>query len=244
MPPPPEYLCGLTQELMTEPMRTKNGLHFQKVAIEEWMALGNDFCPITGNPLTIDDLVLNKSLQWSISKWRSKTEDILKAESINDVGSSSCSSDVTSLPRHFLCPLTQELMDEPVISNDGVTYERAAILKWLKEHDTCPVTQRPLSRSSLIPNTELRRALDLWQMESSMSSLSLKSPIKPKYSSAYMKQSQSAMTVTRCIPSSILQGIPTSRRKPDQVDRFKKRYAKADLIAALDEAIACSSEGM
>jgi hypothetical protein len=36
-----------------------------------------------------------------------------------------------SLPAHFVCPLSRQVMTDPVIAADGVTYERQAISDWL-----------------------------------------------------------------------------------------------------------------
>jgi len=55
----------------------------------------------------------------------------------------------------FLCPITQELMADPVITADGHTYERAAIEQWLESHNTSPLTGLPLSTHELSPNEAL-----------------------------------------------------------------------------------------
>ena len=52
----------------------------------------------------------------------------------------------------FICPITMELMRDPVSTLDGQTYERAAIEAWLAEHDTSPLTGEKLSSKVLIPN--------------------------------------------------------------------------------------------
>lgn len=33
----------------------------------------------------------------------------------------------------YLCPITTEVMDDPVIAADGYTYERSAIEEWFKK---------------------------------------------------------------------------------------------------------------
>jgi hypothetical protein len=33
-------------------------------------------------------------------------------------------------PSHLLCPITLQLLEDPVVATDGVTYERSAITKW------------------------------------------------------------------------------------------------------------------
>jgi len=61
-------------------------------------------------------------------------------------------------PEAFVCPITKEIMRDPVVDSDGVSYERAAVEAWVREHGTSPVTRRPLSLSDLRPN---RALLDL-----------------------------------------------------------------------------------
>lgn len=64
-----------------------------------------------------------------------------------------------TLPQSFFCPLTMNVMVEPVIDYEGNTYERNAILTWLKDHDTSPVTRNPLTINNLIPNRAIRDAI-------------------------------------------------------------------------------------
>jgi hypothetical protein len=46
---------------------------------------------------------------------------------------------MTDSAASFLCPITHELMTDPVIDPDGNSYERSAIENWLKEHSTSPI---------------------------------------------------------------------------------------------------------
>lgn len=41
---------------------------------------------------------------------------------------------------------------DPVVAEDGITYERAAIESWFKNHDTSPLTNLKLNSKHLIPN--------------------------------------------------------------------------------------------
>jgi TPR repeat protein len=60
-----------------------------------------------------------------------------------------------------MCSITQELMVDPVMAEDGHTYERTAIMNWLKDHTTSPldpsVTIKDLriNRSVLVTIEEL-----------------------------------------------------------------------------------------
>ena len=58
------------------------------------------------------------------------------------------------------CPITGEIMYNPVIASDGNTYERKAIKRWLKDHSTSPITRQPISKTSLIPNRSVKSLID------------------------------------------------------------------------------------
>ncbi|KAI6660011.1 hypothetical protein LOD99_14352 [Oopsacas minuta] len=63
-------------------------------------------------------------------------------------------------PEPFLCPLTGELFDSPMITREGDSYERHAILQHLKHHQYDPLTKKiPLTEADLIPNTALLSAV-------------------------------------------------------------------------------------
>jgi len=54
-----------------------------------------------------------------------------------------------------ICPITQDVMREPVIDKEGNTYEKSAILEWLKTNNNSPITRNVISASELIPNRAL-----------------------------------------------------------------------------------------
>jgi len=41
---------------------------------------------------------------------------------------------------HFMCPITHELINDPVVAEDGHTYERQAIITWVQNKETSPKT--------------------------------------------------------------------------------------------------------
>ena len=55
-----------------------------------------------------------------------------------------------------LCPITAEIMTDPVSTSDGYTFEREAISEWLRTHDTSPITGATLESKTLFPNYSLR----------------------------------------------------------------------------------------
>jgi hypothetical protein len=64
------------------------------------------------------------------------------------------------LPDEFLCPITHELMTDPVITVDGQSYERTAIQEWFQRGSiTSPATGAILTSNILVPNHALRNAI-------------------------------------------------------------------------------------
>lgn len=86
------------------------------------------------------------------SKLLRKVEE-LKSESV-------CSG----IPDEFLCPITRELMREPVIAADGYSYEREAIESWINtKNRSSPMTNLPLLTTLLTPNHTLKMAIGRWK---------------------------------------------------------------------------------
>ncbi|KAK1323616.1 E3 ubiquitin-protein ligase PUB23 [Acorus calamus] len=73
--------------------------------------------------------------------------------------------DGTEVPHYFLCPISLQLMKDPVTAPTGITYDRRSIERWLSSNQTttCPVTNGPIkSPSDLTPNHTLRRLIQTW----------------------------------------------------------------------------------
>ncbi|ERM95008.1 U-box domain-containing protein 33 [Amborella trichopoda] len=67
------------------------------------------------------------------------------------------------VPTYFLCPIFQEIMNDPHVAADGFTYEGEALRGWFEsDHDTSPMTNLKLPHLNLIPNRALRSAIQEW----------------------------------------------------------------------------------
>ncbi|KAK6920729.1 Armadillo [Dillenia turbinata] len=63
-------------------------------------------------------------------------------------------------PEDFRCPISLELMTDPVTVSTGQTYDRSSIQKWLQSGNTiCPKTGKRLANTELVPNTALRKLI-------------------------------------------------------------------------------------
>ncbi|XP_040213837.1 WD repeat, SAM and U-box domain-containing protein 1 isoform X2 [Rana temporaria] len=97
------------------------------------------------NDLKIESLGLRNKIMRKIEELRSK----MKASSSN-------------IPEEFICPITWEIMKDPVIVSDGYSYERNAIESWISTRRTSPMTNLPLENLLLTPNRTLKMALNRW----------------------------------------------------------------------------------
>lgn len=59
------------------------------------------------------------------------------------------------------CPITCERFRDPVLADDGYTYERNAIIEWLNINNTSPMTRQPMSADNLRPNLIVKQLLEL-----------------------------------------------------------------------------------
>ena len=65
---------------------------------------------------------------------------------------------MTSTPDEFNCPITHDIMDDPVLCEDGYTYERSAIMN--QTITLSPMTRQPLDKTKIFPNRALKNAID------------------------------------------------------------------------------------
>lgn len=78
----------------------------------------------------------------------------------------------------FYCPITRDVMTDPVETSSGQTFERSAIEKWFADgNKLCPLTMTPLDTSILRPNKTLRQSIEEWRDRNTMIRIA---SIKPK----------------------------------------------------------------
>jgi hypothetical protein len=99
------------------------------------------------------------------AKAKAKSEALDRAMTAGDEGGGSGAagpsgaSVAAEVPDEYICPITAEIMTDPVTTLDGFTYERAAITEWLRTKDTSPKTGATLESKALIPIHSLRSVI-------------------------------------------------------------------------------------
>lgn len=138
--PPLKHLIEITELLQ---LSSGDELLKESIAVEKENIKVNQFDQITH----IADLVFHIR------------ETMVNLESVKAVNG-------VSVPSYFICPLTLQLMFDPVIVASGQTYERDSIQKWIDHGlSRCPVTRQTLSHTNLIPNYTVKALIANWRDE-------------------------------------------------------------------------------
>ncbi|WCJ33659.1 U-box domain-containing protein 21 [Euphorbia peplus] len=71
-----------------------------------------------------------------------------------------------AIPKDFRCPISLELMKDPVTVSTGITYDRENIDKWIERGNlNCPVTNQRFNSLDPIPNHTIRKLIQHWCVE-------------------------------------------------------------------------------
>lgn len=87
----------------------------------------------------------------------------------------------SNIPDEFRCPISLDLMRDPVIIASGHTYNRNSIAQWINSgHQTCPKTGKRLIHMALIPNYALKSLIHQWSQENNVPLIEATSPSSSK----------------------------------------------------------------
>lgn len=123
------------------------------------------------NSLSINSdstLIVSGSNDKSIHVWdltSSFTFDSHIANGIRSLLFSLTQKDV-DVPEDFICPITHEVMSDPVMCEDGFSYERSAITEWFsKEKSTSPMTNSVLTSTEVFENNKLKNQIEKYLLK-------------------------------------------------------------------------------
>ncbi|NBX74972.1 MAG: U-box domain-containing protein, partial [Proteobacteria bacterium] len=66
------------------------------------------------------------------------------------------------IPVSYICPISGDIMTDPVTDYEGNTYERSYITRALQNSGCSPITRSPLRSEQLYTNRNLKDAIDLF----------------------------------------------------------------------------------
>jgi hypothetical protein len=73
--------------------------------------------------------------------------------------------DAPKPPDHYICPITNTVMTNPLMDSDGNCYEKDAILKYLKHNNNIGPLGKPIQKIALSTNNKLKIEIAYWKRE-------------------------------------------------------------------------------
>jgi hypothetical protein len=66
------------------------------------------------------------------------------------------------VPHQYICPITKQLMVRPMMTKTGFNFERDAIIAWVNDYGSCPLTRQPLRKGDVVTNHALKMKIMFW----------------------------------------------------------------------------------
>ena len=112
------------------------------------------------NKYIIDIKLNNKENSNEINKInKNKENDIEDDYTIEEEQSTYALLD-TNFFETLTCPITHQIMDDPVITKYGHSYERKEIENWIDKAGNDPLTKKPLTKNDIFPNYQLKNLIE------------------------------------------------------------------------------------
>ena len=159
---PMEQFCHaeVLRWLATAPGLTAEQLAAVQAEMEADEYIGEDLVAMTARNL--QRLVRGTAAEACISALLSARDDYVAAAKAAEVAQLARAA---KPPHEYLCPISQDLMKDPVSTSNGQCYERAEIAKWLKKHQTDPLSNVRLRDKKLVGVLALKKLIRQWQEE-------------------------------------------------------------------------------
>lgn len=124
-------------------------------------------------------------------------------------------------PGGIICPLTKEIFEDPVVAADGNTYERSAIITWLRTSNLSPMTDMPLEHLSLTPNNAMRCMAAEWRERRAKHALGAPALGRHRYAHSYGGSSQDSLS--NCGLRQIGEAGAAASQRGDETNRSTPR---------------------
>jgi hypothetical protein len=157
---PDAFYCPLTEKIMVDPVVDTSGESFERSAKiakdKREKVTGATYYPNRALKTIIERELERHDEKGSIRGKVRALEESLRSGFNKLVEKSALpSAERRPLPESFYCPITFELIRKPVIDPDGRTFERDAIVNWIRVNGTSPLTRNALAVSQLRSNEAL-----------------------------------------------------------------------------------------
>ena len=104
-----------------------------------------------------------RSAEERLARERRRTEEAeVLARMLKSGGQADRGMEQRKRPHEHLCPITMEVMRDPVMILCGDTFERSEITKWFEQNNTCPHCRQQPPTKTMIPNLAVRKMIEDW----------------------------------------------------------------------------------
>jgi len=131
------FRCKLTGVVMRDPVIAADGFSYEREPVQAFLQRYS-FSPVSNDSLGFRHVVNNNQLR-----------SILEHLHVNG------SLDTNFVEDELKCPITMSRMRDAVVTCDGHSYERGAILCWLRRHATSPKSNLLLNNKALVSNRNI-----------------------------------------------------------------------------------------
>ncbi|XP_058754426.1 E3 ubiquitin-protein ligase PUB24-like [Vicia villosa] len=161
--------------------------------------------------------------------------------------------DDIEVPHFFICPISLQIMKDPVTAITGITYDRDSIEHWLlrNKNTTCPVTKQPLPLDSdLTPNHTLRRLIQSWCTQNASLGVDRIPTPKPPLTKAHVEKLLKGMKDPKVQLKSLMQlellAAENERNKKCLLENGVPKamimfvydcYKKSEIVEGIEEAL-------
>lgn len=146
-----------------------------------------------------------------------------------------------NIPSGYECPITRTIMEDPVVTADGHSYERKAIQQWFQAHNTGPMTGALLPHTSLIPNHNLRKAIEnfpkiLENIQKQEEALKAKEIELRDKENELCRQETEHLTKKKALEDSVRRFLGTLGKSKEELDEVKSVSPKKQVIVTPDSS--------
>jgi len=117
---------------------------------------------LTENVGSVNINLLKQNSKDVVEEYKKKEEISEEKKKFNDQAKDMKQLFKDDIPNELICPITEEIFFDPVMTSDGQTYERKAIEIWLRDHDTSPISNSKLPNKNLIPNFVIKKLVNVF----------------------------------------------------------------------------------
>jgi len=148
---PDPFYCPITKKVMDDPVVLSDGVSYEKSAVT---SREENMYPNRALKAVIDDAV-------AASGTSVRAAVVRIQHSMRKVYNEVLEKKYRPLSDVYYGPITFSLIHEPVIDPEGHTFEKVAIVTWIRENGSSPLTRTELSIGDLFPNHAITELLNI-----------------------------------------------------------------------------------